>query len=603
MRSKTGAIAILFLFFLLFPFGNQTCIAQEHKQPFLEIILQLQELFDVRFSYSGKEIETLMVEKPDYTNTLPKILDQLTKNTGLQFKNINERYIAITTSEDKYSNICGILFNAETLFPLEGATIQVLGSNKATISNLDGKFSAENVQQNATIKISYVGFETLITTADALQATSPCTTLALKPLISELQDIVLQSIFSRGINKTKDGAITLQVESFGDLPGLTEPDVLLMVQALPGISSVDETVSNINIRGGTTDENLILWDDVRMYQNGHFFGLISAFNPYLTKQVTVYKNGTNARYGESVSGVIAMHSASEIPEKTNGGIQLNLVNMGAFGEIAVNEKLGIFVSGRRSINDFVQTPTYTQFFNRMFQNTKITNLENVIESGSLDAQEDFSFYDLSLKALYKPSDTDTFQFNFLNIDNDLNFTETYSTENTENSKTSELDQNSIAGGFAWKRNWRENLSTNAMVYGTYYFLNASNLDVFSNQQIIQNNEVLETGVKLDANLTWINNNTFSAGYQFTETGISNTQDINLPRFRSFIKEVLRNHSVFISNSFNFPATRTSLTAGIRGNYFPKFNRFLVEPRINVHQKLGNGFAVEAAAELKSQSVT
>ena len=101
--------------------------------------------------------------------------------------------------------------------------------------------------------------------------------------------MILYKFLTTGLIKQQDGSITLNIEDFGILPGLIEPDILQTVQALPGIKSIDETVSDINIRGGTNDQNLILWDGIKMYQSGHFFGLISAFNPHLTDKVTIIK--------------------------------------------------------------------------------------------------------------------------------------------------------------------------------------------------------------------------------------------------------------------------------------------------------------------------
>ncbi|MBT8310711.1 MAG: TonB-dependent receptor plug domain-containing protein, partial [Flavobacteriaceae bacterium] len=127
-----------------------------------------------------------------------------------------------------------------------------------------------------------------------------------------LDEVVITNFLTKGIAKPNDGTTTINPQDFGILPGLIEPDVLQTIQALPGVQSADETVSNLNIRGGSHDENLILWDGIKMYQSGHFFGLISAFNPYLTKDVVVIKNGTSAFYGDGVSSVIDMRSKNEI---------------------------------------------------------------------------------------------------------------------------------------------------------------------------------------------------------------------------------------------------------------------------------------------------
>src|SRR5690606_16869906 len=166
-----------------------------------------------------------------------------------------------------------------------------------------------------------------------------------------------------------------------------------------------------------------------------------------------------------------------------------------------------------------------------------------------------------------------------------------------------LDQNNLAGGFSWHHKWSDNLSSKALLYGSQYTLEASNLDIFSNQALYQSNQVLETGTKLDFNYNISPFYKFDFGYQFSETGISNTQEVNIPLFRNFIKEVLRSHALYVNNAFEIDASQTFFQAGLRLNYLSKFDETLLEPRINVHQKLGGGFAIEAGFERKSQSVT
>ena len=122
--------------------------------------------------------------------------------------------------------------------------------------------------------------------------TKQCETIYLTSKTEDLTEIILSSYLTNGINKIIDGSISINYKNFGAVPGLIETDVLQTIQALSGFQSIDETVSNINVRGGTHDQNLILWDGIKMYQAGHFFGLISALNPRITKRVTLIKNGS-----------------------------------------------------------------------------------------------------------------------------------------------------------------------------------------------------------------------------------------------------------------------------------------------------------------------
>ena len=86
----------------------------------------------------------------------------------------------------------------------------------------------------------------------------------MQPEIEALEEVVLEDYLTLGIYKKKDGSLEIRSQELDILPGLTEPDILQALQALPGIQSINETVSNINVRGGTHDQNLILWDGIKM---------------------------------------------------------------------------------------------------------------------------------------------------------------------------------------------------------------------------------------------------------------------------------------------------------------------------------------------------
>ncbi|MFK7781672.1 Plug domain-containing protein, partial [Psychroserpens sp.] len=136
----------------------------------------------------------------------------------------------------------------------------------------------------------------------------------------QLNEIVLSEYIVKGINKLNDGSYNINFKQFDILPGLVDTDVLQAIQAFPGIQSINETVSNINIRGGTHDQNLMLWDGIKMYQSGHFFGLISMFNPQITQRVNVVKNGTESSLTDGVSGTVAMTTNPDVNKDFKGSI-------------------------------------------------------------------------------------------------------------------------------------------------------------------------------------------------------------------------------------------------------------------------------------------
>lgn len=416
-----------------------------------------------------------------------------------------------------------------------------------------------------------------------------------------LDEIIITNYLTKGIILKNGGITNLKPKAFGILPGLLEPDVLQTIQALPGIQSVDERVSNVNVRGGTNDQNLILWDGIKMYQSGHFFGLVSAFNPYLTDNVIISKNGSSAIYGDGISSVIDMRSSNTISNTFTGGAGINLISADAYSVIPLGDKTELQLSLRRSITDVIETPTFDQYFKRIFQDSDLTN--NLSGNNTVSQNETFYFYDTSVKFLYDISKKDKLRFNFFNVYNNLDYEEQATINNANEALNSELIQGNTSAGITYLRNWNPKLSTSTQLTFSNYKLNATNFDVINNQRLIQENEVYDGSLKIDLNYHINSNINFLGGYQFTEVGISNLQDVNNPLFRSFIKEVLHTHSIFSEFKFVSHSKNINASLGLRGNYFEKFSKSNLEPRLSFSHRFLDFFRIEILGELKSQTTS
>lgn len=576
--------------FIVFLFVSYQSISQSDKDaPTLFSILNtLQQKFECSFSYINEDIEGITVKTPNDTLNLKSSIDYLKQNTPLDYTFLDDYNIAISRKNEK-NEICGILKSRIDTTKLSNASIQTK-TNK-TISNEMGEFKLEVKDPKEIVKISFIGHKTLFVTAKDLLDTS-CEVLYLIPEVQYLTEVVLNDYLVKGINKKSDGSTVIDYTNFGILPGLIEPDLLQTIQALPGIISINETVSDINVRGGTNDQNLILWDGIKMYQSGHFFGLISAFNPYLTKNVQLTKNGTSAGYGDGVSSVIAMNTTNEINQTFDASVGLNMISADAYIDTPLGKKSSLQVSARKSISEILETPTYTQFFDKAFQDSEVVNaMENVFNT-----DEAFSFYDTSLRWLYQLSPKDLIKVNALIIRNDLSFEENILSVTRESS----IKQDNSAGGITYQRNWNEIFKNEVLIYGTNYSLKAINSDIANNQRLLQENEVLESGFKIN-NLLQINPFfNLKTGYQFNETGISNLRDVNNPTFRDFTKEVIRTHSIFAETEYKSKDNNTHFNTGVRLNHFEKFDNFIIEPRISLNHRFYNHFTVEVLGELKSQ---
>ncbi|WP_348715777.1 TonB-dependent receptor [Tenacibaculum sp. 190130A14a] len=478
---------------------------------------------------------------------------------------------------------------------LEGATIHTNFSN--TVSNQQGYFETKVRFPSEKITIRFLGHQPVTLTLASFSK-NECKTIYLQEQEEKLSHVSLTGYLVKGIDKVADGSIAINFSEFSLLPGLIETDVLHSIQALPGIQSADETVSNINIRGGSHDQNLILWDDIKMYQSGHFFGLISSFNPQITQKAIVITNGTDASFSNGVSGTIHMKTDDKIQKELKGSASLNFINANAFLDLPLGKKSSLQIAARRSIDEWVRTPTYEEYFERVTQNTEVQNNSiNVTNSN-----QEFKFYDTSLRWLYKPSKKDEIRINFITINNDLTFDETATINTNVETKQSSLSQNTIAGGISYKRNWTDDFSTQLNLYETDYKLQAINVNIFDNQRFLQENIVSESGAKLQASYHKYNWK-YNLGYNFTESKVTNLNDVDNPRFLRLRSDVIREHALFAQIQFQNLENDFIIKPGIRFNYIEKFNKTIIEPRISVHKKISSKITTEVLGEFKHQNVS
>jgi len=413
----------------------------------------------------------------------------------------------------------------------------------------------------------------------------------------KLDEVVVSNILTKGIHKNKSGNITISPKSFGLLPGLIEPDILQTIQAIPGVLSVDETVSNINVRGGTHDQNLILYDGIKMYQSGHFFGLISAFNPYLTKHVEVIKNGTTARFGDGVSGVVDMQLLDNTNQDLNAGIGVNMITADGFAVIPLAKDTQLQLATRRSLTDVLTTPTYNQYFKRVFQDSDVTNNETYTTS-----KDAFRFSDIALKLLHDLSPKDKIRFTLLNIFNQLDFEETHNSDTSQNT-SNQLTQQNRASSIQYKRDWNHQFTTNFSGYYTNYDLKSTDYDITNNQRLVQENKVIDNGFNLDANYKFTPLINVNTGLQFSQIAVSNIEEINTPLFKRNLRRVLRTFSAFAETELRTKNKKTVLKLGVRHNYFRKFNISITEPRLYLSHHFLKHFKAEITGEHKSQSTS
>jgi hypothetical protein len=180
--------------------------------------------------------------------------------------------------------------------------------------------------------------------------------VAMTSLASQLELVIVTSKgYDQTVRQPLLGVNQLSIATLKKLPSaLGEVDLLRGLQLLPGVTSVGEAANGVNIRGGTTDQNLLLLDGAPIFNPTHLFGLFSVFPTDAVGGVDLYKGNVPARYGGRTASVLDVSLRTPDLERfrLNGGI--SLVSNRLTADIPLQkERLGLLVSVRGAFNDFL----------------------------------------------------------------------------------------------------------------------------------------------------------------------------------------------------------------------------------------------------------
>ncbi len=205
--------------------------------------------------------------------------------------------------------------------------------------------------------------------------------------VTPLKEVTIESEKDKNVSGMQMGLERLDIRTMKKVPVvLGEVDVLKVVLTLPGVQSVGEATTGLNVRGGSTNQNLILFNDATIYNPSHLFGFFSAFNPDVVKNVELYKSGIPAEYGGRLSSVLDITSREGNSKKFAGSGGLGPVTgrLTLEGPI-VKDKTSFLIGGRSTYSDWL----LNQIPNKAIANSKA------------------SFYDVNLNINHKINEKNT----------------------------------------------------------------------------------------------------------------------------------------------------------------------------------------------------
>ena len=306
-------------------------------------------LKDHNFPYKLALVKTEIPQKETITNAMTSKITTTLAAARKQIVVGKKGY----ASHNSMVDVGVTIYNADDKKPLPGATVYIVDLQKGTISNKNGEADILLQPGKYTLKILYMGMKTQLYKL-IVRSTGHFN------IYMQKQGIELSSVNVYGDNqmnmRQKDpGLEKMTVKSIREIPVMIgEPDIVKAAAMLPGIVSVGDGTSGLNVRGGSSDQNAFYLNKIPIFNTSHLFGFFPAFNADLVKNFTVYKGYIPARYGGRLSSVFDIETRNGNPKKfsLHGGLSPVAIN-GVMSIPILKDKLNFIFSGRRSYSDWI----------------------------------------------------------------------------------------------------------------------------------------------------------------------------------------------------------------------------------------------------------
>ncbi|WP_394971703.1 carboxypeptidase-like regulatory domain-containing protein [uncultured Croceitalea sp.] len=309
--------------------------------------------------------------------------------------------------KDNYNStyiLSGKVTNASTGEAIPDLALRIANINIITVTNSNGYYSVEIPAGYNLITTSAMGIED--STQEIILYADGELNLVLNEGLERLEEVVVEADAASNIEDTVTGGEQIGSEESKNIPlVLGERDILQVAKALPGISSAGEGATGLNVRGGKTDQNLVLLDDAVIYNPTHFFGVFQALNPFTTKGVTIYKGSMPVEFGGRLSSVFDIRTKNGNVEQITGEASIGPVTGNIALELPVEkDKSSIVIGARgayadwilRSLDEESLNNSEASFFDGIIKYHNKLNENNEIRATGYYSRDNFSITSDSL---------------------------------------------------------------------------------------------------------------------------------------------------------------------------------------------------------------
>ncbi len=271
----------------------------------VDFIAEIEKQSGAFFYYDIAQLDSIRINLSVNGQSLNSVLERAFANTGISFSVYNNKYIFLT-KEVK------VITTFENPLP-DSLLVKLSGPQKNNVIKKETEF---------------IEFEERVST--------------LKSVTVSAQKLSNVKSTQLGVQKIDIKAIKYVPVVFG------EADVIKVITTLPGVKTVGEASTGLNVRGGSADQNLILFNDATIYNPAHFFGMFSAFNPEVVKDVVLYKSSIPPKYGGRLSSVLDISSREGNKKEFTGTAGIGLLTSRVTVEGPLVKGKSSFILGGRS---------------------------------------------------------------------------------------------------------------------------------------------------------------------------------------------------------------------------------------------------------------
>lgn len=579
------------------------------------------------FKYDREKIKAIDVAERPMKISLGQFLTNICKRFKLKYylddegaihvveKHVNIEAVATSTSANSVEksagppenfdfNLSGYVKDRETGEALPYAVVMLKGSANAVETNANGFFTLQNVPSDtAVLQISYLGYLTTYVRLDPkMSKNNLILEMTAEPeSVTELEEVVIKSEREdlMQLNKHEGlSMIKMSPKQISNLPNIGERDIMRSMQLMPGIASSNESSSGLYVRGGTPDQNLVVYDGFTVYQVDHLYGFFSAFNPNALKDIQLYKGGYESRFGGRLSSVTEITGKDGNEKKMNAGGDLSLLGVNGYIESPIGQKATFILAARKSYKGLLYNKIFDTF------NSSSSSSQGTQSfgpgGGNNQTQATSYFYDINSKFTYKPNKKDAISLSFFNgtdkLDNGFKLNNynapagmpsmSLNINNTDLTK-----YGNTGASLRWNRNWNPKIYGSTLVSFSNYFSKRDRTNTITNTDdsgdeqtrkmgIMENNNLKDFSLKTDYTYDLSSKHQLGFGafatrffikYSFSQNDTSSILD------KSDQGSLL---GTYLQDKIKLMNNKLLLTPGIRLNYFDQTNKMYYEPRFN-----------------------